>query len=194
MSTRTPARMVTALSVLMIAAAASAACGSDRTESTAVTESSDAATATAAPTSAAATTSSAAGLTEGGPGSAIVPSDGFESGLALFDEGLEEADDDGGRQLFVFTSVGADLYQVQGVDSSGELEPMCWQMPDPNEITPSAVVAGDCDADLASQQFTIVASGAGYVISHEGDGYLKTGDSGIVLSADDPTTFIIVDQ
>jgi len=210
MATLTSAAAVSVLAVAVLATSACAQTGST-SEAAQSTGSSTAGSVTAEQTgaeqtgtgqadeTAAATTttgqgSGGSGPVEGGPGTSIVPADGFESALALYDEGLELTDDDGGRQLFVLTSVGGDLYQVKGIDSSGELDPLCWQVNAPGQIAPSAVVAGTCDADLAAQQFTIVSSGSDYVISHGADGYLQIDRSGLVFADTDPTAFTIVDR
>ncbi|GAB3257044.1 hypothetical protein [Kineosporia babensis] len=129
------------------------------------------------------------GLPSSGKGATIVPVDGFEGGLTLEDEGLSMTDDDSGRQLFTFKSLGGDLYQVKGTDSSGENDPLCWRAPDADEISPSPIVAGECDTSKKTQAFKIVKSGAGYVISREGSGSITLGSNGLEYSDTKSTKF-----
>lgn len=149
--------------------------------------------ATTEATSGGATTSAASSaLPSSGRGATIVPVKSFEGGLTLMDEGLEVTDDDSGRQLFLFTSLGGDLYQVKGIDSSGENDPLCWRAPDKGEISPSAVVAGECASGDEAQQFTIKKSGKGYVIGRGGSGFVKVDGAGLSYTDGDPDVFKIV--
>ncbi|GAB3249883.1 hypothetical protein GCM10027456_22920 [Kineosporia babensis] len=119
-------------------------------------------------------------LPEDGLGATIVPADVLEGGLTLEDEGLSMTDDDTGRQLFTFESLGGDLYQVKGTDGSGELEPLCWRAPDQDEISPSPIVAGECDTGEENLEFAFSKSGDGYVISREnGELKLNLGKNGL---------------
>ncbi|MBT0769931.1 hypothetical protein KIH74_13420 [Kineosporia sp. J2-2] len=124
--------------------------------------------------------SSSSTLPSSGKGVTIVPADGFEGGLTLEDEGLSMTDDDSGRQLFTFKELANDLYQVKATDSSGELAPLCWRAPDADEIGPSPIVAGQCDADSEKQQFRIYQVGdQGWVISRTGAGNIVLGSNGL---------------
>lgn len=189
---------VTAAGILAIGALVTSACGSESAAGSASAPEPAAAT-TAATTSAAAaepaepaeTSGSAETVEEGasadgeelpesGKGVTIVPVDGFEGGLTLEDEGLSMTDDDSGRQLFTFKSLGGDLYQVKAKDSSGELKPLCWRAPDQDEISPSPIVSGKCDTGDENLEFAISKAGDGYVISREnGELKLNLGSDGL---------------
>jgi hypothetical protein len=188
-------RGVTAAGILVIGALVTSACGSD---SDASNGSGGAASSTTQPPAPEATTAEAEEAPEteqtlpsGGDGVTIVPADAFEGGLTLEDEGLSLTDDDSGRQLFTFKSLGDNLYQVKGIDSSGENDPLCWRAPDADEISPSPIVSGACDASSSNQQFKIVKSGEGYVISREGSGNLTVGPDGLEYDESDATQFRI---
>ncbi|MCE0535814.1 hypothetical protein LWF15_09850 [Kineosporia rhizophila] len=179
-------RGVTAAGILAIGALATSACGSDSASGAAsgpvktqeTTETTTAPTTSETPGTPEATADEA--LPDSGKGVTIVPVDGFEGGLTLEDEGLSMTDDDSGRQLFTFKSLGGELYQVKATDGSGELEPLCWRAPDADEISPSPIVAGECGTGEENLAFSISKAGSGYVISREnGELKLNLGSDGL---------------
>ncbi|MCD5310626.1 hypothetical protein [Kineosporia babensis] len=179
---------ITAAGFLAIGALVTSACGSESAsgagnEPESVDSTAVAATTSAAPVEAvekSTPTSTDEELPEDGLGATIVPADVLEGGLTLEDEGLSMTDDDTGRQLFTFESLGGDLYQVKGTDGSGELEPLCWRAPDQDEISPSPIVAGECDTGEENLEFAFSKSGDGYVISREnGELKLNLGKNGL---------------
>ncbi|GAB6898813.1 hypothetical protein [Kineosporia succinea] len=196
-----------AASFLVLGALVTTACGgSDAQASTTRTTTSTKTSTTVTPTDAETGTrtgaetgtestpaSGAPSVPEGGPGLSIMPGEVTAGVLALYDEGLEMTDDGSGRQLFVFTSVGPGLYQIKGIDSSGQDDPLCWQMPERGQITPSAIGAGTCDPDDARQHFTVEKSGRDHTFSHGDDGYLAAGQMGMILTHDEPGRFWLVD-
>ncbi|GLY20243.1 hypothetical protein Kisp01_72570 [Kineosporia sp. NBRC 101677] len=127
-----------------------------------------------------------------GRGATIVPLDGFEGALTLEDEGLSMTDDDSGRQLFTFRSLGENLYQIRAVDSSGEREPLCWRALNTDEIGPSPILAGTCEVSDKTQQFTVTRSGEGYVFGRNGYGNIVLRSEGLEYDVTDSTKFKVV--
>jgi hypothetical protein len=133
----------------------------------------------------------------------IVRVQAFESGLSLDIGELVEADDDSGRQLFVPTPLGGDVYLIKAYDRPNghpaNDEPSCWQVHNPGTTESLTVEGAVCDAANPGQRFTITAGGGGaYAISNESAFLQYSPTSGLILEelGDAPllSTFRIIDN
>ncbi|GIJ40295.1 hypothetical protein [Micromonospora andamanensis] len=80
-------------------------------------------------------------------------------GLSLLDDDrLAEVDGDEGRQLFVITPQGPDIYLIRAAERGDEPTDACWEVRSSGS-QPLRVVAAACAPDEPRQQFTVVRDG-----------------------------------